>query len=103
MKHGLITAALLVMLSVPIGQAADWYDPEGWLDDDETAVQFEWWSDGVPQADGRTGDYNIYGFDSGLARRPDQAWGYGYDYSTVDWYDDDDPFTEWYQRNNDWF
>lgn len=100
MKQKLIAATLLLMLSAPVGLAADWYDPEGWLDDDEAAVQFEWWSD---SQSGRTRSYNIYGFDSGFAGDWGQGWGYGYDYSTVDWYDADDPFTKWYRRNNDGF
>lgn len=99
MKRTCIAAACLLMtVSYLSSYAADWYDPEGWLDRDEAVIQNEWWSDGLAENGVGGPDYMIYGYDSPAT---DREWGYGYDYNTVDWYEFEDPFTKWYEKNSE--
>lgn len=103
MRNWLITGMLLLLVSAL--PAAEWYDPGDWLDDDEESIKNDWWVSGFNGADGLSdGSYNIYGYDTGTLAEAGQGWGYGYDYNTVDWYEYDDAFTEWYEdTGGGWF
>ncbi|MCE5186224.1 MAG: hypothetical protein LLF76_08885 [Planctomycetaceae bacterium] len=93
MKRLIVTFTVL-LLSGLTARAAQWYDPEGWLDQKER-THAEWWY-GRPETARRS--FNIYGYDSGTW--VDRGWGYGYDYYTTDWDEYNDSFTKWYNKSN---
>ncbi len=99
MKHYLITGMLLLASAALF--AGEWYDPGDWFDEEEAQIKNDWWVSGFNGADS---SFNIYGYDAGVGAEAFQGWGYGYDYNTVDWYEYNDPFTEWYEDSGGgWF